>query len=264
MLNIKLLMMLKSRTPTLPIYTIFLFLLYSCSIDAAQQAEDALILTIENNLKYSVLQTDGWFGSSSVKSRILLLPMNKELIDAAANYKCQKENLDTSRRRELFQSNYNKYLNSDITTFIMIIINKKLTTNELVYIPKISENLTLNTEKNYNLEFVDCTPSLKESLNSGWNAGYVYFKGQIPSSINSYSVQLHKVVYWEGNSKDSLDCSFTYDQTEMNYLSLIEKGLSKKEIEKKLTIKPYEESGIDEKEFFNIISFLYTAISKLS
>lgn len=250
---------------TAALCAIILIFFYSCGnlFHPQSIAEDALALTVEKNLKTNVFNTSGVFGISSEKSRIFVLPINQDVIDAAVSHKQNKEGLSESQKVLYGQNSYNKFINSDTTTFLIWMRNKNLNSDERVTLNPIFEHVFLFVEENSYLPLVDCSPNLKLPLNSGWNNGFLYFKGRIPKRMNSYSIAIRPIKYWSGSSSDSLFCTFNFDLTKTNYSNLLRGGSNKNEIEKKFWIKPCIELGIDEQEFTSMLSDLDRAVSNL-
>jgi hypothetical protein len=230
-----------------------------------ENCQNALTLALENNIKFRGFSKK-WCGktlTSSVQSNLFMLPLNKEIIDAALDFKCAEEHLNNNVKEELRNKSYNLFINSGETVFILIIINNNLNLDESIQIPSIKSNITLKTENGHEFKVCDFTPSLGVNLNPGWNAGYVYFKGNIPSSVQSYSIHFKQLSLTCGEKSDNYSWAFAFDQTDMKFLSLLQGGMRADDIRKKFLISSYKDSGISRTVLENIISFVIHTVSRL-
>ena len=67
------------------------------------QMRDALEVALEANLKYREADVNcGWF-NSNLTSKIIMIPLNKDVIDATVAYKVALENLAEDEKNKLLQ-----------------------------------------------------------------------------------------------------------------------------------------------------------------
>lgn len=145
-----------------------------------------------------------------------------------------------------------------------MIINNKLRPDEFVIFSNFADNISLQIENGSSIYLSDYTPSLAAKLNPGFNAGYLYFKGTVPDSVNSYSINFSNItLQCSSNDENRFDWAFAFDRSELNFFSLLEKGMNSEEIRKKYVIASFEDTGISEDDVIQIIKFLFKTISKL-
>lgn len=245
-------------------FYIFLIVSFlSCKSEAEKKIEicnDALTLAIEKNLKYRSFTSNRRMSFSDLTTKVFLIPLNKEIIKASIELKASQENMSENNKALLYEKNNERFLKSDRTAFVFIIINSKIKSNEYVYIKNLPETVFIKCEGDSVLPVVDFTPSLAASLSPGWNSGYVYFEGQIPSTANSFSVVMNNILI-SADEDVTGRWAATFDQTEVGFLSLLQQGLKAEKIREKYIITPYEESGLTKDDVINVISFLYQTIS---
>jgi hypothetical protein len=238
---------------------------------------DALSLTLESNLKFRELSISCGkanlplnigIGGRNLVSKFILIPINKEVIYAVVNYKAALEKLGATERRKLLEKGYAEFLNANKTTFMIIISNnpKLDSAKESIHFAKIEEGMRLRLEKNEYLPLA-ITPNFMSSLNPGWNDGYIQFgdfRGDYKGSINAYSVNFDGFHMSCGDVKTSQNWAFLFDESEVNYLALIQKGLSKEEIKSRYIVNSYESIGLSQLDVENLIKIAAKTFSAYS
>jgi len=225
-----------------------------------QKYESVLTLAIEKNIKYrnfSKLCSSSITGSSYLSTNIFTLPINKEIIDAAADLKCLREKIPDSSKLKLKENSYSSFLRPNRISCLLIVINNDFGT---VRFRNFKNNISLQIENGVKFPITDFTPTLAKELTPGFNAGYIYFNGSLPDSVNSYAIDFSDITLdcggdlgWETKS-----FGFSFDLSQLNFLSLIESGMSSDKIREKYGLRPYKEAGISVENFTKVINFILT------
>lgn len=253
------------------ILLIFLSTLFGCvnnepepkkepELTMEQKYESVLTLAIEKNLKhrsFTKLCSSFITGSSSTGSNVFTLPINKEIIDAAADLKCLREKIPDSAKQKLKDKSYINFLRPNRISCILIAINSDIGT---IQFKDFKNNISLQIENGIKFPVADFTPTLAKELNSGFNAGYVYFNGTIPDSVNSYAIDFSSITLNCGPDLGSEEKSFafSFDMSQLNFLALIESGMSSETIREKYGLHPYKEAGISIDDFSKVVNFILT------
>jgi hypothetical protein len=220
--------------------------------------EDALTLAIERNLRNDYITSDcSTFGKkSTLVSEVFTIPIKSEIIDAAADLRAFRENMNESQRLELKATGYKDFLNSNKVSCIVAVINNRIDNGESISFPDFKNNITMQLENGMKLPLIGYTPALEKNLTSGLNSGYVYFSGTIPDSINSYSVIFSKInlVCSNAENQTSKLMAFSFDRSKLEFLSLLDNGFDKNSIRTKYSLKAYEQRGLTIENFQQIIS----------
>jgi len=225
-----------------------------------QKFESVLTLAIEKNLKYrrfSKLCSSFITGSSYTVSNVFTLPINKEIIDAAADLKCLREKIPDSTRQKLKDKSYLNFLRPNRISCVLMTINNDIGT---VQFKDFKNNISLQIENGVKLPLADFTPTLAKELSFGFNAGYVYFNGTIPDSVNSYAIDFSNITLNCGTDlgSESKTFAFSFDMSQLNFLALIEGGMSSEKIREKYGLRPYKEAGISVDDFSKVVNFILT------
>ena len=250
-------------------------LLFGISSVWAQQPQvdnhlKAFRLAIEQNMQVRIFNNSceyrkTWRSSDSVKSIVILIPLNKEVIDAAIEYKTQTEKLSNEESENLRVSNYSAYINGDLCAFTLLIKNNdNLDDDDEIYFKQIMENFYLHDEfSKYSL--IRYTHVFDEKLSPGWNKGYLYFQNF--RQKNSYSYSVHIGGYIVNSCPENNDhkagkkWAFSFDESDLNFFALLEKGISEDVIRSRYGITANTSANLSGIDFFNIIGTILNIVS---
>lgn len=225
-----------------------------------QQKENrinSLTVTLEDNLKYRPFEVSCNL-IHSLNSVIILIPLNKQVIDATIAYKIAIESISVDMENKLYEENYTKYLNSEISGFILLIINEnKIKNDERIYFSNLTKNILVKTEENRIFPLVKFTQNFTEPLNPGWNIGYLFFKNFRKVGLDSYSIHFDGFNIECSQTKTRLPAwAWSFDESKIGFLSLFEEGLNVEQVRERYTISSYEKIGLEYEDVFNIIKLL--------
>jgi hypothetical protein len=193
-------------------FTIGLIFFTSCKTDAQRQAEKVatenaikaareklvqsyFTLAVEKNIEFDNIPVHSCSYPSTIKTNVFAIPVNRELIDAAIELKCTQENLSESTKDSLRSRNYTNFLRSNRVAFVLIVVNNKLNSGETVRFDNFRENTKLLLDNDSALTLSNLTPSLEMTLKPGFNSGYIYFSGVVPSVVITKKVNLFEECY---------------------------------------------------------------------
>jgi hypothetical protein len=240
---------------------------------------DALSLTLESNLKFRELRIScgqnnfslGKFdvpllNGKNLISKFIVIPINREVIDAVVNYKVALEGLSQSETAKMLSKSYKEFSGSGKTTFIIIISNNPTldSSSDIVKFNKIHEDISLRIG---NQEFypIAYTTNFLSALNPGWNDGYVQFQDfrNAPrgEGLNAYSINFDGLHMGCGGTKAIQNWAFLFDESEVNFLSLIQKGLTKEEIRNRYIVNSFESIGLSQTDVTNLIKIVANTFS---
>ena len=224
------------------------------------QTLTALVLALQHNIGFKLIDVDPSLFSDDT-SIIIIVPINKEIIDTSVAYRASMENLTETESSRLLADAYEEYINGKVFVFALFIINNNFNSRRVTGFVSFSENVFLyDEERRYNL--IRYTHNFDSNLYAGWNSGYLYFPNFRHAKNNSYSV--HFDGYWaSGNSWNLGSWSFTFDETEIGFLSLLQNGLTESEIRQNYSIAISESSAIDLSTLLNIAGLILTFISMI-
>jgi hypothetical protein len=197
---------------------------------------------------------------------VILIPINKEIIDAAIAYKSKVERLTSQKIEELRKRNYDTYITGQIAAFTLIVyIPHDLDFEDEIVFENFANNVFLFDEsKKYPLK--KYTRVFDETLNSGWTKGFLYFQNFRQSSNFSYSVHFNGLKV--NTSKDdnshiprSESWAMSYDESYMQFLSMLQNGINENIIRQNYGISAYTTAGFSSSDILNIINTVLTIIS---
>ena len=180
---------------------------------------ELLSLAIEKNIQSASFKKDCGLLSKDATIKTFLIPINKEIIDAAIALKCKNENLPFAKKMAITAGSYKSFLGTGKSTFVLAIINNS---DQTVRFEDVKSGVKLKFENGAEFLCDEFTPSLAENLIPGYNSGYVYFKTIIPDSLNSYSVHFDKLMLF-CDPKSSSPCSwaFTYNNSKIEDKNMV-------------------------------------------
>jgi hypothetical protein len=245
------------------------FLLSGCTppqdkAKTAQQALDALAVTLEANLKYREVQSECGFGpwKKELVSKVALVPINKEVIDATLRLKAAREEMSPTNQKNLEARNYQAFVNGDRTTFMLIVVNNdKLDFGkDRIFIDQPNQYVVA-TSQNKQYKLIDYTTSLGTNLNPGWNDGYLHFQNfrkNRPGLIKDYSVHINSMsVICDGSNTASQPWAFSFDDSDLNYLSLIQQGLTKDQVREKYNLNAFTYLKMNNEDIGNLVKLVF-------
>ena len=240
---------------------------------------DALALTLESNLKFRELRIScgqnnlplgkldvPLFNRKNLISKFIVIPINSEVIDAVVNYKVALEGLGKTEAARMADKSYKEFSGSGKTTFIIIISNNPTmdSSSDFVKFNKIDDDISLRigTQEFFPTAY---TTNFLSSLNPGWNDGYVQFqdfrKDSRGERLNAYSINFDGLHMGCEGTKAIQNWAFLFDESEVNFLSLIQKGLSKEEIRNRYIVNSFESIGLSQTDVANLIKIVSNTFS---
>jgi hypothetical protein len=241
--------------------------LTSCVRDSLEeQKRKALALSIEANLQFREVSTQcDWFGGKLV-SKIVMVPLNKQIIDAAIDYNVSRKELSEAEITSLRERSYEEFLKANKSTFVLVIVNnEKLETGKhAIGFAELAQNIKLHGRRGKTYKLVDYSRNLGMRLNPGWNEGYVYFenfRGQTNDLIKDYSVGIDNY-YVSCNQKQyqKETWAFKFDESQINFLAEIKDGLSEGQLREKYVTNRYEAVGLKPDDVLNLVRFVAVVI----
>lgn len=227
------------------------------------EGKQALSLALEANLNYKEFKIScGYWSGSELNSKLIIIPLKKDVIQAALHYKAALEDLSQIQTNDMIKKNLNDLLNSDRATFILIVINndKLKYGEEIISFDSINTNTQLIGKNNKYYKFVDFSPVFSAPLAPGRNHGYLQFENfrkDYSGIINNYSIQFNRYTMRCSDPKTarSQQVAFSFDESQVDYLALIERGLSTDEIKNRYVSTTFESLNITEEDIINLVKF---------
>jgi hypothetical protein len=255
-------------------FVIFCLLLVASSLKAQEMEKEALSLAIEQNMEvreftdFCIKQTPGLFstGRDEVKTSMILIPINKEIVDAALDYKFVIEKLTEKEINQLQQKTYQTYLTGSYSVFVLFVKNSEtLDNDDEVYFNDFKTNVYLHDEQN-KFSLKKYTRIFDAKLSPGWNKGYLYFQNFRSDSNFSYSIHFSGLVInacqdRRDHKPKSQTWAMSFDESDMRFFSMLQQGLSKDQIRKQYGITSYTTAGLTGLDILNIIGSIVDFIS---
>ncbi|MBS0000934.1 MAG: hypothetical protein KFF73_18265 [Cyclobacteriaceae bacterium] len=201
----------------------FLICMYSFGQD--DKHLNALELSIQKNLQSRNLLLDREFFTNKVRRNvdIFILPLNKEIIDAAVDYKHSIDGMNRSGKKKLLRKNYDKYLEGDMSAFVLLVEKFSASGNDFdLSFSEFQANTRLSDESQH-YAMLRHTQVFDQPLNLGWNKGYLYFPNFRNNPYHdSYTISLAPL--------NSDTFTFTFDDTGIDFLRLLEDGVAANQV----------------------------------
>ncbi len=221
---------------------------------------DALSITLEANLEYRELEAPCELWRKLV-SKFVVIPIKKEVIDSMLKYIAVRDKLNISEEKNLLQKTYSEFLSSNKSTFVIAIINNpnlEFGKNRIYFQNLVEDIYLINNRKKYAL--VDYTHNLSASLNPGWNEGYLHFQNfrqENTGIIKAYSLHFNGFnIVCDSSKVRSQDWALTFDESDINFVALIDKGLSKDEIRKNYNVNSFSTLNLTDEDILNLVKFV--------
>lgn len=226
------------------------------------KTKKALSLALEANLKYQEFKISCGYWSNQLTSKFVIIPLKKDVIQAAIAYKAAIDNLTDNQAASIEQEHLSTLLNSGKTTFIFIVINNKQLKygEEILVFDSIKATTKLVGKNNKSYGLIDFSSNFSTPLSAGWNEGYLEFENfrkDYSGLVNTYSVQFtgYNMKCGDPNTARIQQFSFAFDESQINYLALIEQGLSENDIKERYVSTTYETVGISEQDVLSLVKF---------
>lgn len=222
---------------------------------------EALSIALEANLKFRELSISCGFSRSKLVSKFIIIPLKKEVIDAVIKYKSALEGLSEIEEEQLLRKSYREFLESNKTTFILVVANNPTldSSKDSLSFRQFDADVKLIGENRRQYKLVEYTSNFTANLNPGWNEGYLHFENfrrdYGNNLINSYAIHFDGYQMSCSDQEFTQGWAFSFDESEVNYLALIEKGLTKDMIRQRYVVQTYETIGLKESDIENIIKF---------
>lgn len=227
-----------------------------------QKNRDALEVALEANLKYREVNVScGWF-NSDLTAKVIMIPLNKEVIRATVAYKSAIEKLTPDQESQLLERSYKHFINAESATFIMMVINnQKLEYGKnTIYFDNFRENVVLISETQGTYKLRNYDTNLSTSLSPGLNMGYVSFnnlRGTQDGFTDTYTIHFKNFKFTCSNQERyEQPWALLFDESEVNFVDLIAKGTSKQEIRNQFVAEPYESVGLKAQDVTNLLVFV--------
>jgi len=171
----------------------------------------------------------------SASSVVVLVPLNKEILDAAVDYRAALDGIPATEIEQLRQRQYTSYLQGDTCTFVLMIKNDASHPEKCSFkFTEFEANTVLHDEQHsYNL--MAYTRLFDSPLSLGWNNGYLYFPNFRECGSKSCSVHFtgYRVLAGANCDEEQItdqEWAFGYDESEIKFLSLLSSNISEDHI----------------------------------
>ncbi|NCQ71462.1 MAG: hypothetical protein GPI99_21075 [Microcystis aeruginosa W13-15] len=228
------------------------------------QMRDALEVALEANLKYREADVNcGWF-NSNLTSKIIMIPLNKDVIDATVAYKVALENLAEDEKNKLLQKSYQHFLRGNSATFVIMIVNNDTLEHgkNLIYFNDFREDVILLSESQRVHKLKNYDTNLSTFLSPGLNMGYVSFENfrndqDKDGFMDTYTIRLDRLILTCSNQqKNYQTIALRFDESEVHFVDLIAQGMSKEDIRNKWVAEPYQDVGLKANDVANLLVFV--------
>ena len=228
------------------------------------QMRDALEVALEANLKYREADVNcGWF-NSNLTSKIIMIPLNKDVIDATVAYKVALENLAEDEKNKLLQKSYQHFLRGNSATFVIMIINNDTLEHgkNLIYFNDFREDVILLSESQRVHKLKNYDTNLSTFFSPGLNMGYVSFENfrndqDKDGFMDTYTIRLERLILTCSNQqKNYQTIALRFDESEVHFVDLIAQGMSKEDIRNKWVAEPYQDVGLKANDVANLLVFV--------
>lgn len=232
-----------------------------------QQTLAALSFTLENNLRYTKITAScGPLSRKKLVTKAIVVPLNKSVIDASINYQAASLRLNEDERKSLLEESYRHLLESNTASYIIILSNNPDldSSQDSLRFKNFPEDIKLNfNNSDYNL--INYTGNLEANLNPGWNTGYLHFENyrrDYSGLINAPSIRFRNYSMTCNNKEaTSHEWAILFDESDTNFLALVQKGLTADEIRNKFIVNPLETIRLTQQDIDNLIKLTLDAIS---
>lgn len=230
-------------------------------------AGQALQLAIDQNLQMKGVSAHcGFFNTED--STVAVLPINDEVLMAAAAYRTETLKLNQGESSALIQRARARYLQGDEAVFIVVVANPNpMQPDAQVFLP-LDELVLKDEYRSYKL--LRSTPifGTDSTLGPGPNYGYLYFPNFRSSKSASYVLDIQdfyanlcapgayrkpKIVTFE----------FSFDDSELNFFDLLRRGVSQDALRTQYSIPTYGSSDVGSMSWTDLASLVIEMVSKL-
>ena len=237
-------------------------------VQKVKETKGILELALEANIKYREINAPcGLLGvlGNDLKAKIILIPLKDEVIKASVAYKAALDGIDEAQETQLLQRTQYEFLNKQ-GTFIVAVINDstlKAGKNQ-IYFDDVVNNIFLTDELGKKHKVVKHTHNLEKKLNPGVNLGYIHFENfrqNHDGYTDTYTVEFNNFnLVCENNEVRTTEWAFLFDDSEVPFLALIEKGMTKEDIRENYIPDTYTSIGLEAEDILNIVKFVLVLI----
>ena len=223
----------------------------------------AVMLSIENSMQ--VAKFGDVKNKKEIKATCILLPINQKLIETAVEYKSVLDGLSKSEKEKLLHENITKFINGEHAVFALFFINEIEDDNNdyIGFKDSLRGNVELRDD-NSEYKLLGYTPGFNHNFMNGITKGYLIFENFRKNAPYSYSIILSNLMFCIDKDKnDPLTKKWpaSFDNTELEIMSLIEQGLEEKDIRDKLGINTKMRFDISNSDLDNILNVALTIVS---
>jgi hypothetical protein len=222
----------------------------------------ALEVALEANLKYRPITVSCGFFDSKLTSKVVMIPLNKDVIDATVAYEAALKNLNPSQKDKILQKSYRHFLSSKISTFVLMVINNESLDSEKnqIYFGDFRNTVYLLNEGQRQFKLKNYDTVLSAPLSPGLNIGYVTFdnfRGTQDGYTDTYAIHFASFVL-TCNQRQAVEQKFAvgFDESEVKFVDLVAKGISVGDIRKNYVAEPYESVGLKANDVANLLVFV--------
>lgn len=211
------------------VYALALLLFLAFPLDTAAQAAkdtdayEAFSMAVNQHAAtHRFKQGCGW---GLLRSTIVLVPLNRDVVKTAVAYKAEKQGLSASEQERLRRQAIREHVDGEWATFVLIVRNDYSSRKESVELINPKRHTKLFTEtREYALE--KYTRLFGTRLPNGETKGYLYFENFRPSSSNSYSLHFNAIQLECGGDLDGSvrQTTFAFDHSEVGFLAMMDEG----------------------------------------
>ncbi len=221
----------------------------------------AVMLTIENSM--AVANFNFSVDKKEISSTGILLPINQQIVETVVDYRSLLWGLTDDEKSLMRDSLINKYINGKYSVFALFFINEieEPITNIINFNDSLHSNILLEDEfRSYKL--IGYNKTFNADFMNGITSGYLIFENFRKNKPLSYSVKISNLnlTFNKDHSPTVIPFSWSasFDNSELEILSLVKKGLSEKEIRKDLGINTLSKFDISKSDMLNILSCILT------
>ncbi len=234
----------------------------------------AFRLSIESNFEFIKFDNKFpvWvFGvhltDDAIRSLVMLVPLNREIINAAVSYKAFIDKLSQRDAMAVLSKAQDEFLDGGESVFVIFVINDDhLDKDATIYFKDFKKNTFLMDEYGRKYYLKRYTRIFDGKLSPGWNKGYLYFGNFRDSRSNSYSVHFNELILdarvsVQEHASTRASWAFSFDESEVGFLALLRKGIDEEVLRKNYGIETYKSTGLELATFMDVVGFILTVVS---
>ena len=212
------------------------------------------------------------FSTKSVASTLILVPINKDIVNSAVKHKVKRDGLTTSEADSLQMRSERELLTGPHAIFLLFVISDGLIDTPMsIVLPKLNQYAKVKLEDNREFSLEKYTRIFDSELTQNLSTGYLYFENFRASQGNSYSMHFKLVVkdceydWSEGVLTDFWhDPSFSFDTSELNIVEQVQNKIPEREIRARHNIYLSKHPGVHRRDILRLLPKIVDAISSFS